>query len=201
MAKSRLEAFSDGVIAIAVTLLVLDIQVPSPGRLSLAHRIGEQWPQFAAYAISFLTIGIIWINHHAMLRRLAAVDHTILMLNLLLLLTIGLLPWTTGLMAAYLRASSGENLAAAIYAASFLAMGIAFYAMQRHILTSKRHLLGTPLTDRGRQVILRRGAGGLAPYALATAIAPLTPYATLIICGLIALFYALPSTSSGAAEV
>src|SRR5947208_9776517 len=95
LSKGRIEAFSDGVIAIAITLLVLDIRVPEPGAgASLAHRLAQQWPSYAAYVVSFLTIGIIWINHSAMLRRLASVDHSVLFLNLMLLLTIGVLPFT-----------------------------------------------------------------------------------------------------------
>jgi uncharacterized membrane protein len=75
VSKGRLEAFSDGVIAIAITLLVLNIHVPSassPG--DLAGKLGHEWPSYASYAVSFMTIGIIWINHHAMLARLKAVD-------------------------------------------------------------------------------------------------------------------------------
>ena len=125
MSPGRLEAFSDGVFAIAITLLVLDIHVPDPSTTAdLAQQLGSQWPSYVAYGVSFLTIGIIWINHHAMLRRIKAIDHEILILNLLLLLCVGLLPFTTALMAAYLKESEGETLAAAIYAGSFLLMSV-----------------------------------------------------------------------------
>jgi uncharacterized membrane protein len=195
--KTRVEAFSDGVIAIAITLLVLDIKVPPPGHdASLAHRLAEQWPSYAAYVVSFLTIGIIWINHSAMLRRLVAVDHSVLFLNLLLLLTIGVLPFTTALMAAYLKAEDGETLAAAIYGGSFLVMGIAFFAMQRHVLRSRVNLLHEHLTPELRRVVLRRNAAGLLPYAVATAAALISPYLTLAICGAVAVFYAMPATTS-----
>ena len=104
MTTSRTEAFSDGVIAIAVTLLVLDIKVPGPGTHGgLGHALADQWPSYAAYVVSFATIGIIWNNHHATLHRVRRIDHGLLVLNLLLLLTIGVLPFTTSLMAAYLR--------------------------------------------------------------------------------------------------
>src|SRR5882724_3607187 len=104
MSTGRLEAFSDGVLAIAITLLVLNIHVPSPGHgTTLGHELAVQWPSYAAYTVSFLTIGIIWVNHHAMIRRLGAVDHTIMILNLLLLLCVGALPFTTALVAAYLK--------------------------------------------------------------------------------------------------
>src|SRR5436309_12011594 len=128
MHKGRLEAFSDGVIAVAITLLALNIAVPPPGngKGSLGHQLLEQWPSYAAYLTSFLTIGIIWINHHAMVRRLRAVDHTIMTLNLLLLLTIGVLPFTTALVAEYVNRGAGQHLAAAIYAGSYLLMSVAF---------------------------------------------------------------------------
>ena len=76
MPKDRLEAFSDGVFAIAITLLVLELDVPHPADGGLAHALAEQWPAYAAYVVSFLTIGIIWINHHAVMANLVAVDRT-----------------------------------------------------------------------------------------------------------------------------
>src|ERR1700761_277819 len=103
MSTNRLEAFSDGVFAIANTLLVLDIHVPEPGSGRLGHELLAQWPSYAAYVITFITIGIIWINHHAAFGRLRSVDHSILFLNLALLLTVSVLPFTTRLMAEYLK--------------------------------------------------------------------------------------------------
>jgi uncharacterized membrane protein len=206
MSKARLEAFSDGVLAIAVTLLVLNIHVPAPGGPGgLAHQLGQQWPSYASYAVSFVTIGIIWINHHLMLSRLRAIDHSLLLMNLLLLLFVGLLPFTTALIAEYLRASSGAHLAAAIYAGSFLAMSVAFFSMQRHILLHKAHLLHEQIDAHARAAIYRRNSAGLLPYVIATAAAALSAYLTLAICAAVAVFYALPqrlpadaSPSSGA---
>jgi uncharacterized membrane protein len=196
MSKARIEAFSDAVIAVAITLLALDLHVPDPaGPGSLAHRLGEQWPNYAAYVISFLTIGIIWINHHAMLQRLVSVDHAILVLNLLLLLTIGVLPFSTALMAEYLNASHGQNLAAVVYGGSFLLMSLAFFAMQRHLLITKQHLLRDHLTPEVRQAVLRRNAMGLLPYAVATVGGIVSPFLTLAICAGVAVFYALPRTT------
>jgi uncharacterized membrane protein len=189
----RLEAFSDGVIAIAITLLVLDIRVPSPGGGGLGHALAHEWPSYAAYAVSFLTIGIIWINHHAMVGRLRRADHGLLVINLLLLLSIGVLPFTTSLMATYLRESSGEHLAAFVYGGSLTVMACTFFAMQRYVLARGRGL--TEIDDATRAFILRRNVVGLFPYALATALAPVSPYATLVICGAIAIYYALPARS------
>jgi len=194
--KGRVEAFSDGVIAIAITLLVLDIHVPEPRPgASLAHRLAVQWPSYAAYVISFATIGIIWINHTAMLRRLVTVDHSVLVLNLLLLLTIGVLPFSTALMAAYLKEPHGEKLAAAVYGGSLLLMALAFFAMQRHILSARVHLLREHLTPEVRRALLRRNFAGVLPYAVATAAAAINPYLTLALTAAIAVFYALPGTT------
>jgi TMEM175 potassium channel family protein len=199
VSKARLEAFSDGVIAVAITLLALNLRVPSPDTLThgLAHALAQQWPSYVAYAISFTTIGIIWINHHAMIGRLRQPDHMILSLNLMLLLWIAELPFATDLMAAYLRQGHGENLAAAVYAGSFLMMAITFAALNRHILFPKSHLLATTLPEERRQEILRRSIRGLVPYALATVLAVVSPYVTLVICAVLAGYYALPIAQGG----
>lgn len=98
--KTRLEAFSDGVFAVAITLLVLDLRVPrdaQPG--GLGHALNDLWPNYASYVVSFFIIGIIWVNHHAMLGFIRRVDRTLLFLNLLLLLFIALIPFPTALLA------------------------------------------------------------------------------------------------------
>ncbi len=196
MSTNRLEAFSDGVLAVAITLLVLDIRVPTVGaHASLAHKLAQQWPSYAAYVTSFVTIGIIWVNHHAMIGRLREIDHSILMLNLLLLLSIAVLPFATSLMASYLRESSGQHLAAGVYGGAFLVMGVLFSVLNRHILLSRPQLMRVQLPTDQRHQILARSVAGVAPYVLATALAPVSAYATLIICGAIAGFYALPFAS------
>jgi uncharacterized membrane protein len=201
VSPGRLEAFSDGVFAIAITLLVLDIKVPAPGSgPSLAHELGAQWPSYAAYVVSFLTIGIIWINHHAMIRRLRAIDHKIMTWNLALLLCVGLLPFTTALMAAYLKEGQGEHLAAAIYGGSLLLMSLVFAATNRYILLTAPHLLVAGLEKGRRRMILARGVAGLVPYAAATALAAVSSYATLALCGAVAAFYALPFASAAETE-
>jgi uncharacterized membrane protein len=200
MSMTRLEAFSDGVIAVAITLLVLDIKVPTPplpAHTTLGHELSKNWPVYAAYATSFLTIGIIWINHHVMIGRLREPDRTILFLNLLLLMSIAILPFATSLMAAYLRQSSGQHLAAALYAGAFLVMALVFAALNAHILLAKHERLSRPLAHERRRQILFRSIAGIVPYAVATALAAVSSYVTLAICGAIAVFYALPIGSGG----
>ncbi len=196
MGTNRLEAFSDGVLAVAITLLVLDIKVPepTPGR-TLGHQLLSNWPNYAAYATSFITIGIIWINHHVMVGRLRRANHVVLVLNLLLLLSIGVLPFATSLMAAYLKQPHGQHLAAAVYGGSFMVMSIAFGAMNRYILIGRPELLKAELPEDQRRRILARNMAGLGPYVIATALAPVSAYVTLAICGAIAIFYGLPLAS------
>jgi uncharacterized membrane protein len=193
---NRLESFSDGVLAVAITLLVLDITVPHPSsHASLGHELARNWPQYAAYVTSFITIGIIWINHHAMISRLREADHMILILNLLLLLSIGILPFATALMADYLTKQQGQHLAAAVFSGAFLIMSILFGLLNRHILLRKADFLISPMSKERRRKIVDRAALGLIPYAVATALALVSAYATLGICAAVAVYYALPLAS------
>lgn len=195
VSRARLEAFSDGVIAIAITLLVLDIHVPgAQARGGLAAALAREWPSYLSYATSFLTIGIIWINHHLAIARLRAVNHGVLFRNLVLLLFVGLLPFTTALMADYLSRSSGERLAAAIYGGSLLAMGLSFASLQSYTLRRRPDLLYQDITPQLRASIFRRSAAGVLPYLLATALAAVSSYATLGVCAAVAVYYAMPSS-------
>jgi hypothetical protein len=86
MEKGRAEAFSDGVLAVAITLLVLDLHVDATGHGSLSHQLGQTWPSFAAYVVSFFVIGVIWVNHHALFALIDRVDRVLLFENLMLLM-------------------------------------------------------------------------------------------------------------------
>jgi uncharacterized membrane protein len=198
VSPNRLEAFSDGVFAIAITLLVLELRVPPPGSGELGHELLKEWPSYAAYIVTFLTIGIIWINHHAAFSRLRAVDHSILMLNLLLLLTVSVLPFTTALMAKYLKEGEGERLAAGVYGGSLLVMGAVFVAVNRQILLKRPQLLKQKMAPETARRLLYFAALGQIPYVLAVALAFVSPYITLAICGLTAVYYSLPVATRGA---
>ena len=192
----RLEAFSDGVIAVAATLLVLNLVVPAASSThSLAHDLAHEWPAYGAYTISFITIGIIWINHHVMIGRLRQPDHSILILNLVLLMTIGVLPFATNLLSRYLTQSHGQQLAAAVYAGAYLLMAVAFATLNWHILMHRSGLLRAKLSHQERRRILLASVSGSGPYVIATGMAFVSSYATLAICGAVALFYALPVAS------
>jgi uncharacterized membrane protein len=140
-----------------------------------------------------MTIGIIWINHHGMIARLRVADHSILVLNLLVLMSIVILPFATELIAQDLRSGgSAENAAAAVYAGALLLMSVTFSILNRHVLINRHHLLRVSLPLTERRLILRRAVVGLIPYTVATAVAFVVPMVTVIICAVVAVIYALP---------
>ena len=147
-----------------------------------------------------MTIGIIWINHHAMISRLRRADHSILILNLFLLMSIGILPFATGLMANYLRDPGGQRLAAAVYSGCFLLMSLAFSLLNRQILLGRPSMLTSEMPLQERRRILARALTGLVPYLVATILAIVSAYATLAICAGVAAFYALPLASGRARD-
>src|SRR5512142_2219731 len=120
----RLEAFGDGVFAIAITLLVLEITVPTVQGGSLLHGLVDQWPSLLAYLISFFSIGAIWISHYGVTRSLHGVDEVFLRLNLLFLFFVAFLPYPTRLVAEFLAKSDGERVAVTVYALTFFAISV-----------------------------------------------------------------------------
>lgn len=197
--SARLEAFSDGVFAVAITLLALNLVIPGPGRGHdpLGTQLADRWPVFVAYVVSFLTIGIIWVNHHALFRNFARVDRTLLFLNLLLLFFIVTIPFGTATVADYLRSGGADAaLAAAIYQGVFLGMSLSFGGL---FWWSIRHEhLKSPLTGGQARSALLRFAGGNAMYAAALGIAFLSAPASLVISGLVAVYYIFEQTPTQA---
>src|SRR5437870_8261275 len=113
METNRLEAFSDGVFAIAITLLILEIKVPPAA--NLGNGLLQLWPSYLAYAISFVVIGAIWINHHVMFDWIDRVDHKVLLLNTLHLMFIAFLPFPTAVLAEALHSGASQSIATAFY--------------------------------------------------------------------------------------
>lgn len=199
IAKGRVEAFSDGVIAVAITLLVLDLRVPQPDSGTLAQGLIAQWPNYVAYAVSFVAIGIMWINHHTMLRRLIGVDHQTLVLNVVLLMCIVALPFTTSLLASYLDAPGG-HLAAVVYAGSFLVTSSVFTTLQCYLLLRRPHLLRDRHTRADTRAILKRAAIAPPAYLIAGLLGLVSPYLTLAACVVLGVFYLLaPRAAMGSA--
>ena len=192
MSTSRLEAFSDGVFAIAITLLVLDLHVDAPAG-HLAHALAKEWPHYATFVVSFLTIGIIWVNHHSQFQIVRQVDRPLLFINLLLLMVVVLIPFPTGLLAGHLHSGSDQHVAAAVYSGTLLAMGVAFFANWRYA-ASRAHLLHTGLTPAQVRSLVRRNITGLTPYALAVGLAFISAPVSLGICAAVAVYYVFPGS-------
>jgi uncharacterized membrane protein len=191
VSKTRVEAFSDGVFAVAITLLVLEIKVPE-GEGGLGHQLAEQWPSFASYAVSFFVIGVIWMNHHAIFEHLGRSDRGLMAFNLFLLVWIVLIPWATSLLATYMReGGEAERTAALVYTGVMTLMGIAFGQLWMYAVRDRR-LLGVDLSDAEIRGRTRRFALGAPVYALAGVVAIFSAPICLAINAALAIYYALP---------
>jgi uncharacterized membrane protein len=194
--KNRLEAFSDGVFAVAITLLVIEIRPPELHEGErLLHALWEQWPSYVGYLVSFLNIGVIWLNHHRVFEQVVRVDGPLLVLNLNLLLWTALIPFSTATMAEHL-AGGGEaaRTAAALYAGVFLLMGISFTGVFAWITHDDRLLHRLPPPEVVWATRLRFMAG-LGVYVAAFVLAWVSPPLSVALCGAMALYYAFDQAS------
>ena len=189
----RTEAFSDGVLAIAITLLVLDLRVPLAETLhdeSLAGALADKWPAYAAYVTSFLVIGIIWVNHHGVFELVGRVDRVTLFLNLLLLMAVVAIPFTTALMSEYLRAGDrNARTAALVYSFVMLAMSLAFASLYTHVARRPALLADGVDPAAVRGAIVRFSAIGLLLYLATMVVALFSAPLCLAAHFLIALYY------------
>jgi len=196
MDRSRLEAFSDGVFAVAITLLALDLAVAGPeGHGSLSHQLYEKWPAFLAYLISFFMIGIIWVNHHALVRQITKADRTLLFLNLVLLLFVVLIPFSTATVADYFtRHDWDTQVAMMIYGGVFLGMSIGFSAMFEWTLHGER--VYQPLPPEQHWPARVRFVSGALVYVVAILIALISDVASFVLIALTAVYYIFERTPS-----
>jgi uncharacterized membrane protein len=153
----RLEAFSDGVLAIAITLLVLELSVPEADFEHLWRGIADQWPSYLAYVTSFTTIGALWLVHHGMFLRLAFADRVITRLNLLLLMLASFLPFPTKLVAEAVDSGHGQRQAVMFYGLVLLSVSIVITVMWRHI-AAHRDLLNADVSDAEVAAITQQAA-------------------------------------------
>lgn len=192
----RVEAFSDGVFAIAITLLVLDLHAPTSDG-GLWRGLVQEWPQFAAYLTSFFIIGIMWVNHHSMFRSIVRTDRTLLFLNLLLLLWTTLLPFPTRLVASHLRGGGMDaSVAEALYSATLTLAAIAFSLIWIHAVRGGR-LLAAPLGRAAEWRSIGRFSVGTFLYAATIAISFGSAGAALAIQFALALYYLFEQVRSG----
>lgn len=199
--SERLEAFSDGVIAIAITLLVLDLGIPKTEEGQLWDALWRQWPSYAAFIISFAVIGIMWVSHHAMFERIATVDRGLLFLNLALLMGIAFLPFPTSLLAAYVRDGGQDaSIAAAIYSATMCLIGVVFYFMWVHMERHPKLLVDGITPDQLRRAEHRSLVGPIV-YGVTIGVAFVSPWACFVIYGLIAIYFARGPSSRVATPI
>jgi len=187
----RLETFSDGVFAIAATLLILDIQLPENGG-SLTHELLRLWPSYGAYSISFITIGIMWINHHAVFEQIDRINRTFLVINILFLMVIAFIPFPTHVLAASLRGPDAQS-AAFFYGLTNVAMAAAYACLWFYAAHGRR--LIAPYADPRRvSGISRAFLPGIPLYTVATLSALLSAWLAVALYAAIAVFYILESS-------
>jgi len=186
----RLESFSDGVFAVAITLLVFNLLTIGAKGLTYGTLLSSRtWPQYFAYVVGFLTIGIMWLNHHTMVMHAARVDRVTLILNVFLLMTVVAVPFPTALVADHLtEPGPGAAVAVVSYGVLSVLLSVAFASMWWYLSTHQESLASRPAAEQLRSV-LRFGAG-LAGYVAGTLVAAFwSPIAGLVIFGLVAVYY------------
>jgi uncharacterized membrane protein len=198
----RIEAFSDGVFAIATTLLILELKVPTlteggepihTGQQLIQGLLGE-WPSYTAYLVGFLSIVIMWLNHHRLFSLIKRSTHALLILNSLLLLVVTIIPFPTALLAHYIDSPNSDvaNVAIIVYAGTLFVLAIAFNALWRYVSYNGR-LIDRKADPKTIAYINRSYNIGLALYTIALAISFFSPPASLTILMLLTLYFALPA--------
>jgi uncharacterized membrane protein len=179
---NRLEAFADGVFAIAATLLIIEVQLPHG---DVGQGLQDIWPSYVAYALSFLSIGIMWVNHHVVLSFVREADRAFLFINLFLLMAIAFLPFPTAVYAEHLQ-EEGAREAAVAYGLTFVVIAIFFQFFWQY---ARRRLLRPDADRREVSGIDRSYRPGVPLYVLATLVALVSATAALGLFIAIALIY------------
>jgi uncharacterized membrane protein len=200
VSSARLETFADGVFAIAATLLILIVEVPELDEHSLAHELVRLWPAYVGYAVSFLTIGIIWVNHHTVLRQIRGVDRIFLFINVFFLLCIAFIPFPTRLLATYVRTDDGRA-AAVVYGITLTTTAIFFNLMWRYAIGGGGRLLRADADQREVDGITRSYRPGVPMYAGSTVVGIFNAEVAAALFAVIALFYVASSSFFGRHEV
>jgi uncharacterized membrane protein len=189
MDSRRVESFSDGVFAVAITLLVLQFVDPGAQSGQLLSKLLGQWPQLGTYGASFLTIGVIWVNHHTIFKGFREIDRTIQFINLVLLLFVVLVPYPTELLGKYLNSGENGSVAAAFYAIVMTAMSISFQVLVAYAL---RHpnLMRPGVKARSLGSVMPRFGIGLLTYAVAIGLAFVSATLVVALFAVTAIYYA-----------
>jgi len=195
MDTRRVEAFSDGVFAIAITLLVLIFAETETDHRSLADALLHQWPAYVAYVVSFLTIGIMWINHHTVMAQIGRIDRTFLLITVVNLMFVAFAPYPTRVVAEFIR-TDDRRAAALFYGISFTCTALSWAALWYYAALGNR-LIAADANPRTVNGITRSFLPGTILYGGATLVAFASAIASIVLFGVIALFYALESTIFG----
>jgi uncharacterized membrane protein len=185
----RLVAFSDGVFAISITLLVLEIRPPADTG-NLLHGLVALWPSYLAYAVTFLFIGQVWANHHVMFDHIRTADRLVLLLNTLLLMVVAFLPFATSVLAGALRSGNDQRTAVVFYAIAFDVTALTFNAVWHY--ARRRRLLSDVLGAAGQTAIGRRFELALAWLAAGAALGAALPVLGLVAIAAFNIFYWFP---------
>jgi uncharacterized membrane protein len=197
---SRLETFSDGVFAIAITLLVLLFETPEVhGDESLSHVLLDQWPSYVSYVVSFVTIGIIWVNHHTIFRLVGRIDRVFLFVNVLFLMCVAFIPYPTSVVARFVRSADDARAAALLYGITLTTTAVFFNLLWQYASRGRR-LLAADADRREVTGITRSYRPGVPLYLSSTLLAFWSPTASVVGYALIALFYVLSSSLFGRDE-
>jgi uncharacterized membrane protein len=191
---ARIEAFSDGVFAIAITLLILEIQVPpKTPHGGLRAALVDLWPSYLAFLASFMTIGVMWLNHHRLFTLISKRDDWLIAFNLIVLLGVTWLPFPTALLAEHLQGPHlDQQTAAMVYAGSFFALAIMFNVLWRYAVRAK-----IVYEDLNVALITKQYSLGPILYAVLVVIAFFSAEWCLVISILIAMYFALPPSIWG----
>jgi uncharacterized membrane protein len=192
---ARLEAFSDGIFAIAATLLILDVTLSGEGTVS--HQLVRAWPSYAAYAISFATLGIVWVNHHTVFTQIDKVDRTFLFINVMFLMVVAFTPFPTRVLADNLREQS--KAAAFFYGLTYTAMAVCYGALWFYAAHGRR-LIAPTADERLISGISRSFRPGTLVYGVATLSSLLSAVLAVVLYALIALFYVVESSVFGRSD-
>lgn len=187
-----MEAFSDGVFAFAITLLVLNLRDPSANGGPLLEGLRRDWPSFFALATSFVTVLIMWVNHHNMFNYIRRIDRRLMLLNGLLLLFVVLTPYTTLLVANHLT-DAEARAAAGVYSGTFFLMAIVWNGLWRYCVAGRR-LLGSDVSDEEARTITRQYAVAPVSSAAALAVSWFSGLASVVIVLASAAFFAITAT-------
>jgi uncharacterized membrane protein len=187
----RIEAFSDGVFAIAITLLVLEIKIPTPGTVTLAHHLAGQWPQYVSFVMAFMFIGIMWINHHRMFTHIKRSDTVLMLLNLLLLLGVSVVPYPTAVLAVHLG-QPDQRTAILLFNGTGVFIAIAFNLLWRYAVSKRGRMLGPEVDLKSAEKISQQYMFGPVLYAASFGLAYVSVTASLALNVALALFFALP---------